>query len=491
MSWKKNAISYIMWFFYVLLIEAVMLLLADVVCEWLDVSIYWGVFLAVLYAAVTGVIVFVSRSIYSRFALKENKKLQGVVFEAVLAVGLFALGLWFRVQNLDDVSQSAAYFEVAQVSYGQTIPQVVHGAVYIYLQALRSVLLFVGNHFIAGIWLQIVLQLLAVIVLYFVMKKLTGTVGALITLAICMCGSFMVQQALVLSPEMLYFLITVLVLAVSVLGCEKKLYPAYLTFCGVLAGMLTYLDVMGAFLLVYLLAQVFCVREESAGAGRKAFAFCCGILGFALGFLGCIQGDAWLSGKKFVGVLGAWGQLYMPESFSLPVSVGEADSTWQLFVLVGLMVVGIFSFWLDKRQESLVVSVPVLLGIALMCCFGMFTEDMPGYTFLYLTFAVVAGASVNRIFVPAVPVFTAEEDESNDALTNISEENSVDEQVETEEAVALEEEVVSDKPKVQFIENPLPLPKRHEKKTIDYAVELTEETEDFDISVSEEDDFDQ
>ena len=42
---------------------------------------------------------------------------------------------------------------------------------------------------------------------------------------------------------------------------------------------------------------------------------------------------------------------------------------------------------------------------------------------------------------------------------------------------------------VELLENPLPLPKKHEKKIMDFQVENLDE-DDFDFEVSETDDFD-
>lgn len=42
--------------------------------------------------------------------------------------------------------------------------------------------------------------------------------------------------------------------------------------------------------------------------------------------------------------------------------------------------------------------------------------------------------------------------------------------------------------KVTYLENPLPVPKRHEKRIMDFTV--GEKTDDFDISIDENDDFD-
>ncbi len=44
--------------------------------------------------------------------------------------------------------------------------------------------------------------------------------------------------------------------------------------------------------------------------------------------------------------------------------------------------------------------------------------------------------------------------------------------------------------KVRMIENPLPLPKKHVKRTLDYGREVPEGKYDFDLEVDEKDDFD-
>ena len=51
-------------------------------------------------------------------------------------------------------------------------------------------------------------------------------------------------------------------------------------------------------------------------------------------------------------------------------------------------------------------------------------------------------------------------------------------------------DTVQAEPKVKFIENPLPLPKKHVKREMTYAKEIADSEMDFDISVKEDDDFD-
>ena len=44
--------------------------------------------------------------------------------------------------------------------------------------------------------------------------------------------------------------------------------------------------------------------------------------------------------------------------------------------------------------------------------------------------------------------------------------------------------------KVRMIENPLPLPKKHVRRRLDYGMEVPEGKYDFDLEVDDKDDFD-
>lgn len=63
----------------------------------------------------------------------------------------------------------------------------------------------------------------------------------------------------------------------------------------------------------------------------------------------------------------------------------------------------------------------------------------------------------------------------------------------TESPVIAEQDVKEDKPVIKFLDNPLPGPKKHVSKTLDYDLkdeDLTNVSMEYDIEVSEEDDFD-
>jgi len=69
---------------------------------------------------------------------------------------------------------------------------------------------------------------------------------------------------------------------------------------------------------------------------------------------------------------------------------------------------------------------------------------------------------------------------------NMKEEKQQDIEIEEMDIV----ESATKKKEIKFIENPLPLPKKHVKKSMDYRFEPEPELMKYDIEVKENDDFD-
>lgn len=60
----------------------------------------------------------------------------------------------------------------------------------------------------------------------------------------------------------------------------------------------------------------------------------------------------------------------------------------------------------------------------------------------------------------------------------------------SEEREAGTEEQPEKERKIEFLENPLPLPKKHEKRVMDYKLDSDKDLGGYDIYVADDDDFD-
>lgn len=510
MRTNLRGLRYLLWFVYALLTVAATMLLLGKAAGGTAAGLLGTA--AVLCAA--GVLALLLHRLARRIPRADSKG-QPIrsVAEAAAAVVLLAIGVVLRVRQMDGMGQLEAYFEMAEVAPGKTIPQLVHGAVYFYVQLLHGVFYFLGNKFAAGIWLQIVLQLTGALVLYVVLRKLSGHLAALIVLAFLTCSPHAVQSAMLLSPEPLFLLLCALALAVTAMARGGALFPACFFLYGLLIGAVSFLDIGGLLLLLPMAALALERRSPEEKKSRKAAALLLGMAGTAAGVGGCMAGDAWLSGKKMAGVAGAWLKLYRGGGFAVSVSVEEVSHTGEWLVLCGLLALGIFSFWCDRRRDDAGVYTAGLCLALAGSCFGVFTREMPGTVFVYLQLVLLAGVAAESCL--SVPPETTDADakgvekRSAERKSELAERKPKPEKRSAERQLELAERKPKpgkrsaeqkQKPARQlpeqrpesaelqresipggnYIENPLPLPKRHERRVLDYDIEISDD-DDFDI----------
>lgn len=570
-NWKKNACSYLLWLLYT---AAVSLGMAGLLSASLEHWGYPGVYvipaMGVFYL-IAGLLVLVAHRLAVRIRGRrqvgetdddsheedQNPELVWAVVEGIFLVALLAVGILLRVGQMQQTvgtEADMAYFEAAMVAQGNQVPQVVHGATYIYLELLHFVFSLFGNKFLAAAWLQVVLQCLAGVLLYFAVRRLAGRVAAVSVLFFLLLSSVTVKKAAELSPEALFLALYGLALwfMAAVLG-KKGSHAVLSVLAGLLIGVCCYFDLSAVTLLVFPFGLA------TVEKGGRAFLLCLfRLLGAAAGWCAAICVDALLSGKQIPGVMVAWLELYRPGSFSpgqgvLPVftevfsgerfSVMEQLSTdTQLSLhsaglLFGFLVFGIFSFWCIRKRERR--SVWILGGAVLLLLqgFQMLTPQLDGSICFYVYLTVLAGIGIADIFVTfpgqaenveavmeAVSENTGRQSEEPGVFLDADmEEGSYfggtqavaegetpeaevpktkllkTEMPETEptdlEPVDLEPlkkeppQPASKSPEIHFLENPLPLPKKHQTKVMDYRIKELPEG-DFDYAVEEDDDFD-
>lgn len=501
MSWNKNAFSYLMWLTDTLIAGMLLIYTTSVLCGKAGFSLWMGIGFAAAYGIFAAVIVFkLCRWVSTRNIFAEKNQDVLLLCEGILVAILLFFGLFFRVQGIGSAELSSEYFEAARVTAGQRLPKIVHGASYLYVGMLHEIFVLLGNQFVAGIWVQITLQMAAFLLLFFMVRKLAGPLAALLTFGFFMCAPFAVQHALVLSPWMLYFLMFMLGFVLISLGYEKKVEPAVFFLKGILAAFLCYLDISGGLLLIAAIATALCSRGEESKRGRKLAASVLCVAGMAGGLVLFLFLDALLSGKTFQGVAGAWISLYRPETFKLPAVITGKELQTETGVLAGVSVFGIFSFWCDRKKEQLS---PYVLAVCVVIAaggFGILTQESQGVFCLFLLLTVLAGIGLKQCFQvekvvqaeeKAVPQSAVSDDLVIEELTDISEKQESDseqEKLRQEKALKAEFRKEQEK-KVQYLENPLPLPRRHVKRVMDYPMRSLP-GDDFDYPVNEEDDFD-
>ncbi len=485
---RKNAFSYIMWFVYSMAVCVGLFVLASTLSMQAGYSGAVGYGIGGAWLAVCGLIVFFLHKFAGNFMdVGEKGRIPALVAESLIAVILFAVGIVLRIQGLAGAGEDAAYFEMAKVAEGQSIPAVVHGASYIYLHLLHLVCVIFGNKLLAGVWLQIVLQMIAGLCVYRAVRKSAGVTPALIALGFMTVGPLMVGESLMLSPEMLFLTIYGLALYVCMrcIHGNKGIVSCILT--GLLVAVVCYLDILGATLLILVVLGLLYEQSDDeltvpARIVRSLVALFSSCIGFAL----LLLVDSLISGKVFVNVLAAWWELYAPSAFSVPEVLKITGAGVDVMLLLLLMVLGIFSHWCNLYRERQSIWVMLATMLVLLLCFDMTTVEVNGYLILYMVFAILAGVGIVNI------VSYSDDDDDMKPLNKVSKkEKTVKVQPEVREELKVKEESdVKEEPKVKLLENPLPLPKKHEKKILDYDIRIAPGKFHYDVDVAEDDDFD-
>lgn len=472
---KKNVFSYFMWIIYSLVVGTSLFGITGTLSRQTGFTVELGYGVGALWLVLSGIIVFLIYKLLGKGV--SDIAFEGKVWllaEIIIAVILVGVGITLRVTNLASAGEDASYFAITVVAEGQSIPVVVHGASYLYLQLLHLIFLLFGNSFMAGVWLQIILCVLATAVVYFAVRKIAGIVAAMIMLDFLMIGPLMIEESLMLSPEMLFLLIYaigLLAVAFCIRGSKKVIICLLV---GIVIGLCTYPDIYGVSLLFMAVTGILLRKndEDITVAKRIVSALIC-ILGAFVGFGGVLFVDALLCGKSFLDVLNAWWQLYLPETFVLPGLVNLVYSSLDVLFLILLLAIGIFSFWCSREIDRQSVWIIPIVILVLFQCFGMGVAVQNVMIYLYLLMAIIAGTNITLIF-------KSKESEPKEA-----------EAVEKRSRKTVRTPVLKEEePQIQYLENPLPLPKKHERKTLDFDIVDIEVEDDFDYNVADDDDYD-
>ncbi len=527
MNLKKNVFSYLMWFAYSVTVCVGLMGVFGTISTQAGYPRLLGVGISCLGLLLCGLLVWLFHRLTGMVGDRIHSDAKtALMIECIIAILFFAVGVGLRISDMDSgIRYGAVYYEAAKVAEGLTIPYSVHSADYIYLQLLHLVFVVFGNKATAGIVMQIALQTAAFLFLYLAVRKMAGAFSTLIFLGVVTFSPVAVRESLTLSPQMLFLLIFAVVLYVSAYCVNVKKHPVGCLVAGLFIGMTGYLDIAGLVLLVFAVCGLLMKGEEQdkTAGGRIAVATLC-LLGTLAGFFGTLVTVSLCRSLSFTDSLLAKLQLYYPGGFQIPVLLDADTSIVSVLILVFLLAAGIFSFWCSRKTERQSIWVIVVVSLIALQSSGMTTAELNGNFLIFILFAALAGVGVAGIFATGDAYRLPETAETieNDMMKNElpacgeTENISVEDEIGnaekevtenqatenpsvargTEDAVTpvdenSQEHSVATRKSVKLIDNPLPLPKKHVPKVLDYAVkDLEAQQDDFDVAIDDNDDFD-
>ncbi len=503
MKMKKTWFSYLLWVLYTMIAG---ILLATYITT---VSIHtWGLNKYVTTAMIclffvgTVAIWLAGRKLipYIIIRIPKDKHFRNM-WECFLVLCLFAASILYRFHYMmyasDIVVKTNTFYEMAKVTEVGVIPYITHGASYIYTVLLSVIFSFMGNKVMAGVVLQFIFQFLIMLFGYLALRLLTGRSAAFIAMLFMAFSPAFVGNLFSLTPEGLYLLLYVAGLwGISLFlnnfkNIGNKSKGSYIIFIiiGIYIGLMSYLDIIGFTLLFFAGLGLLLVREKDVKEIKAGGQFVVILLAVIAAVAAMMALDAIYSNLSFQNILDIWLNQYhfLQISDNIPyLLMGFDIQSGVGIILCMIALLSSVGFWVNKEQRIdpwilllLVLSAINLTGISQMSYHIM-------SVFLWGVFGGLGLASIGM----GVEAQCNADNQNVIARNDIA--NIISDMDETEiEDVAIEDTFTEEKTdKVKLLDNPLPLPKKHVKKEMDYGVTLADQHLDYDVSIKEDDDFD-
>lgn len=428
-----------------------------------------------------------------------------VMAESLVVSVSFVFGLILRlregilmasVYEAAPVFEPGEYYEMAVVRAGAKSPALAHGLSNLFVRCLRVAFSFLGNSMMAAMLFQIFLQLLVMLFACLAVRKAAGRFAACTVLLLLTFSDAFIRKIYVIDPECM--LLTVLLAGLClVLGFVKASLagrggPGSLpgaVFLGVVLGLLCYLE-CGMAILFLFLAGLFTGKMCADGRRKRlAGSLFLVLAGSVAGFLCAIGMDASFSGISFYQGLMAWTAPYVKAVTD--ARVFRIIGTDSLFLAILLLMASFLAFEFirgGREQDFTLWFFPcIFLSPAFLLDFSVVRFD--GAALFFWSVMAALGLK-NTVFGGQAETLREKIEEINAAAGSIPAAESmaaVSNPAAEPVAVTAEEESVE---KPRFLENPLPLPKKHVKREMDYDYEVVEADMHYQVEIADGDDFD-
>lgn len=384
----------------------------------------------------------------------DNRK--SILPELLIAGLLFAVMTVMRLFYINSHEiQGAGFYELCRIQAGTQMPQLEYGVGDLYAKMLYLLFWLFGNHMLYAAYLQMALQMAALVFFYFALRNLWGFIPAIAAEAALLVFPEFLESLVILNQEnlLLFLLCGNLALAAAVLGRTARKqnaaggYAFVILVSGVGAGLCAYLEKLYLAVPAMLLLVLLLIKrpEEATGIQRRRLQVPVYLIGLGLGFGVCLLVKRQITGQQYAAVWAEYDRVQLSGEVFLSGSVmNYASALLLFFVFVAAAAAMVIYSYCEKEQ-------------------------------------ILPEIKKSEIKKSEIEKMEIKESELK-AVTGQENSRSVQEQ--------LPQETAEEKKTVKYIENPLPLPKRHVKKEMDYGFEPDCDLMKYDVMVEENDDFD-
>lgn len=465
----------------------------------IDNTMYVGAFVILFFALSLCLFLLFRKILSPRISgrIYNNTKF---MWETFAVLGIFSIGFLYRLficllYGANKIVETN-YYQMAILKEGSGVEPIVHGASFIYVRVLSFVFSFFGNKVMAAVWFQVLIQILTIVLIYFIIRKMLGIIPACTVMLTLAISAVYTGEILTLTPESLFFLLYIIGLFIT--GsyvksyCQNRLSDSGkilgAMFCGVVVGILSYLDAVSLTLFIILfgltsgihISDIYSDNTYDAHIEKKkrktvsGLLFILTIAAFVFTIAGIFALDSLASGDSFNIVYNSWIKLYTGQAWIGSSIYRDNYSLTGCIVLMVLAAPIILTFWSDSEEQSVTPWICLMITTSPMALSGV--SVLRYQVFCVFTWSVIAGLGIQQSL--GLKAIT---DRRKSAEPEATETENV------EEAIVNPADA-GEKPR--FIENPLPVPKKHEKKEMSYQYYVPERKMKYDIAVADDDDFD-
>lgn len=400
----------------------------------------------------------------------DNRKsiLPELLIAGLLFTGMTVMRLFYI--NSHEI-QGAGFYELCRIQIGTQMPQLEYGVGDLYAKLLYLLFWLFGNHMLYAAYLQMALQMAALVFFYFALRSLWGFIPALAAEAALLVFPEFLKSLTILNQEnLLLFLLCVnLCMAAAVLSRTLRKqstagrYALVILVSGICAGLSAYLEklylaVPAALLLALLLMKR---PKEAQGMQKRRLQLPVYLIGMGLGFGVCLLVKRQITGQQYAAVWAEYDRVQLSGEVFLSGSVmNYASALLLFFVFVAAAAAIVIYSYCEKAQILPEIKEEIQI------------RDIESFE---------KSETEEEIKKSEIEKMEIKESEIK-AVTGQENSRNVQEQ--------LPQETAEEKKTVKYIENPLPLPKRHVKKEMDYGFEPDCDLMKYDVMVEENDDFD-
>lgn len=401
----------------------------------------------------------------------DNRK--SILPELLIAGLLFAVMTVMRLFYINSHEiQGAGFYELCRIQAGTQMPQLEYGVGDLYAKMLYLLFWLFGNHMLYAAYLQMALQLAALVFFYFALRNLWGFIPAIAAEAALLVFPEFLESLVILNQEnlLLFLLCGNLALAAAVLGRTARKqnaaggYAFVILVSGIGAGLCAYLEKLYLAVPAMLLLALLLIKrpEEATGIQRRRLQVPVYLIGLGLGFGVCLLVKRQITGQQYAAVWAEYDRVQLSGEVFLSGSVmNYASALLLFFVFVAAAAAMVIYSYCEREQILSEIKEEIQI------------QDIESFE----------KSEIKKSEIEKMEIKESKIKESEiKAVTGQENSRNVQEQ--------LPQETAEEKKTVKYIENPLPVPKRHVKKEMDFGFEPDSDLMKYDVMVEENDDFD-